>query len=96
MTGGVVFNYRGSWCAEGCHTGWNGDWRIIGDRGTLIYTGDDQIKGQVVAKTGGFYSDLKDAAISESHLQNEGMHGALWEMLEFLRDPKDSSDRVSR
>ena len=24
MTQGIVFTYRGSWCAEGCHTSWNG------------------------------------------------------------------------
>ena len=24
MSNGVVFTYRGSWCAEGCHTSWNG------------------------------------------------------------------------
>ena len=37
MAGGVRFNYRGSWCAEGCRTSWNGDWRVLGTHGTLLY-----------------------------------------------------------
>ena len=40
MAGGIRFAYRGSWCAEGIPTSWNGDWRIIGDKGTLLYAGD--------------------------------------------------------
>ena len=38
MTNGVIFTYRGSWCAEGCPTSWNGDWRFVGDRGTSMLT----------------------------------------------------------
>ncbi|MCW8130829.1 MAG: Gfo/Idh/MocA family oxidoreductase [Planctomycetota bacterium] len=37
MSGGLVFNYRGSWCAEGCNTSWNGDWRIIGTKGSIRF-----------------------------------------------------------
>ena len=38
MTGGVVLTYRGSWCAEGCPTSWNGDWRIEGPGGSISWT----------------------------------------------------------
>jgi predicted dehydrogenase len=85
MTGGVRFAYRGSWCAEGCHTSWNGDWRLVGDRGTLVYEHDQEPYGQVVAKAGGFHSRMKDLAVVKSDLKFGGMHGALREMLAFLR-----------
>jgi predicted dehydrogenase len=48
MTGNVVFNYRGSWCAEGFPTTWHSQWRIIGERGTVIWDGADSLRAQVV------------------------------------------------
>ena len=39
MEGGAVFNYRGSWCAEGANTAWECAWRIVGDQGTLLWDG---------------------------------------------------------
>ncbi len=85
MTGGVRFAYRGSWCAEGCHTSWNGDWRIIGSSGTMLYEKDQTPRGQVVAGDEGFTRPLKDLEIVNTEVNPGGMHGALREMLSFLR-----------
>jgi predicted dehydrogenase len=85
MSNGVLFTYRGSWCAEGCHTSWNGDWRIIGDKGTLLYDHDQDPAGQVVAGDEGLHPPLKPLEVPASQLQFGGMHGALREMLAFLR-----------
>ena len=35
MGGGIVFNYRGSWCADGFRTSWESAWRIVGTKGSL-------------------------------------------------------------
>jgi predicted dehydrogenase len=89
MTKGVMFTYRGSWCAEGCSTSWHGDWRIIGDKGTLMYERDGDPAGQVVkGKVNGFSAPLKDAKVAKSTMKFTGMHGALREMLTFLRTRK--------
>ncbi len=85
MTGGVVFTFRGSWCAEGCHTSWNGDWRIIGERGTMLMEKDQPPRGQVVAGSEGFHRPLADVPVPPPSLQFAGMHGSLREMLEYLR-----------
>ncbi|MFB3893568.1 MAG: Gfo/Idh/MocA family protein [Phycisphaerae bacterium] len=85
MTGGVVFTYRGSWCAEGFHTSWNGDWRIIGQRGTIIMEKDQPPRGQVVAGDAGFNRPLADITVPEPKMEFTGMHGALREMLAFIR-----------
>ena len=85
MTGGVRFAYRGSWCAEGCPTSWNGDWRIVGSEGTLLYDHDKDPSGEVVASDTGFNRPLKPAGVVRSPLKYGGMHGALREMLAFLR-----------
>jgi predicted dehydrogenase len=85
MTGGVRFAYRGSWCAEGCQTSWNGDWRIVGSKGTLLYDHDKDPSGEVVAGDTGFHRPLKPAGIVRSPMKYGSMHGALREMLAFLR-----------
>jgi len=88
MSNGLLFTYRGSWCAEGCHTSWNGDWRLIGDQGTLVYEKDQTPRGQVVTGSEGFHRPLADVPVPAQTLQYTGMHGALREMLEFLRTGK--------
>ena len=53
MTGGVVFAYRGSWCAEGLATPWEGRWRIVGTRGSVVWDGAEDLRCEVVSKPGG-------------------------------------------
>ena len=47
MAGGVVFTYRGSWCADGLRTSWESAWRIVGERGALTWDGFDGIRAEV-------------------------------------------------
>ncbi len=88
MTDGVVFTYRGSWCAEGCHTSWNGDWRLIGDKGTLLCEHDGAPGGQVVTGPKGFSRALRELKVRPGAMRHAQMHGALREMLAFLRTGK--------
>jgi len=85
MRRGVIFTYRGSWCAEGFHTSWNGDWRIVGERGTLLYENDADPRAQVAAGDTGFTRHLSDVDIRPVTLEFTGWHGALREMLDYLR-----------
>ncbi len=85
MSNGVIFTYRGSWCAEGCHTSWNGDWRFVGDKGSLVYDHDKNLAGQIAVGKPAFNLDLKDVKILPAPCKFGGMHGALREMLAFLR-----------
>jgi predicted dehydrogenase len=85
MAGGARFVYRGSWCAEGFPTSWNGDWRIIGDKGTLLYTGDRNPTGEVVGGNEGFMRPRNPMPISTVQTAKAGMHGGLDEMLDYLR-----------
>ncbi len=85
MTDGVVFTYRGSWCSEGFHTSWNGDWRFITDRGTLLLEKDENAHAVEVANNEGFHRQLKEVALPAPCLEHSNMHGALREMLAFVR-----------
>jgi len=88
MSDGVVFTYRGSWCAEGFVTSWNGNWRIVGDRGTLIYENDEDPKAQAAAGDAGFQRPLQDVPVPPIAVEATGWQGALREMLAFLRTGK--------
>ena len=85
MSDGVMFTYRGSWCAEGCSTSWNGDWRFIGDNGTLLYDHDQEPRGQFVVGKDGFSRSLEAVPVEASPLKYGGQHGALRELLAFIR-----------
>jgi len=85
MTNGVIFTYRGSWCAEGCHTSWNGDWRFIGTKGTLLYEADQEPRGEVVVGKEGFHREKAPIKVAKPIVKFGGMHGGLREMLAFLR-----------
>ena len=60
MTNGIVYTYRGSWCAEGLNTSWECDWRAIGENGSVKWDGGNQFQIQVVDETGGFFSKWRD------------------------------------
>jgi predicted dehydrogenase len=88
MSDGIVFTYRGSWCAEGCHTSWNGNWRVVGEKGTILYEQDCAPRGEVVVGTTGFFREKREAVIPAPSLEHLGQRGALREFLEYLRTGK--------
>jgi predicted dehydrogenase len=63
MSGGLVFTYRGSWCAEGLNTTWESEWRIVGTQGSVRWDGATGFQAQVVAETGGFFSKWEDLVL---------------------------------
>lgn len=65
MTEGVVYTYRGSWCAEGLNTPWGSEWRIICEKGSIKWDGAEHYQVQVLGETGGFISNYQDLQIPE-------------------------------
>jgi predicted dehydrogenase len=63
MSNGLIYTYRGSWCAEGFPTTWESDWRFIGQNGTLKWTNGADAQAQAVASIGGFQSTYQDVAV---------------------------------
>jgi len=49
FSGGAVFSYRGSWCADGLRTSWEAQWRIIGTTGTVLWDGHDSLRCEIYA-----------------------------------------------
>lgn len=88
MTKGIVFSYRGSWCAEGLNTPWEAQWRIIGEKGTVLWDGADGFRAECVTGSVGF---IRDKRTVEMPYDNNAMELSLHAECidEFIRCVKD-------
>jgi predicted dehydrogenase len=76
MSNGVVFNYRGSWCAQGHATSWHAQWRVVGGQGTLLWEGP-RIDAQAVVPDGaGFTHSTRPVPVTVTPMPQTG-HAAL-------------------
>ena len=86
MTDGVMFNYRGSWCAQGFPVDWNGSWRIIGTKGTLLWDGGNMVEAERIDESwdgNGFMQPVEKISIPLAPLTPaESGHGG--NIAEFL------------
>jgi len=83
MSDGIVFTYRGSWCAEGMHTSWHGDWRFTGVNGTVLYERDKVPGGEIITGDTGFNRPRSQFEVPDIDVA-PGQHGALKELKAFL------------
>ena len=75
FTGGIVYSYRGSWCAEGRATSWESTWRVVGSRGTLTWDGVGQPAAEVVdpaSAAGQFQSSVTPVEVPLPDLKHTG------------------------
>ncbi|MCC7203646.1 MAG: Gfo/Idh/MocA family oxidoreductase [Phycisphaeraceae bacterium] len=94
MSKGIVFNYRGSWCAEGLSTTWESQWRIIGTKGTLTWDGAKGIKAQVIKPDGKheFNSqmmDVEESTFAGVELKHTGHAGVVHDFLDALGEGRE-------
>ena len=87
MTGGMVYTYRGSWCAEGLNTSWESDWRIIGEKGSALWNGGDVLKAEVVTKAGGLISEHEQPEVPPAapDAKSGGHEGLIREFVHCVR-----------
>jgi predicted dehydrogenase len=90
LNGGAIFNYRGSWCAQGLPTSWESAWRIIGEKGTLLWDGGDTITVEYITEPypgRGFIQAVERRAIPITPLPPEktGHAGNISEFLDAIR-----------
>lgn len=97
MDGGRAFTYRGSWCAEGLPTSWECTWRIIGDRGTLLWDGGDGIRAEVVDGSEGFIRPTRPVEIPPCVFpaEQEGHAGAIRDFLDSIAGNREPATPAS-
>jgi predicted dehydrogenase len=83
MSEGAVYNYRGSWCAEGLQTSWEAEWRFIGTRGTLKWDGHQGFAAEIGTPTGEFFSRREEIPIPP-YTADERFHGHTSCIQEFV------------
>jgi predicted dehydrogenase len=94
---GIVFNYRGSWCAEGANTSWESAWRVIGTKGTLTWDGEDAFEARTVVGDTGFFRDLQaiEVPVTADIDQTHGHASVIAEFLDAIeegRSPETASN----
>ncbi len=87
MSDGLVYTYRGSWCAEGLLTTWESDWRIVGTKGTVHWQGDEHMESQVVVNNEGFISTYENVDIPTSSGSDkvDGHKGLIRDFVDCVR-----------
>jgi predicted dehydrogenase len=85
MTGGIVYSYRGSWCAEGLNTTWESNWRLIGTNGSAVWDGAEGFEAQVVAETGNFFSECEHVEVPPHDCPQEKTGGHAGLIREFVQ-----------
>ncbi len=83
MEDGLQYNYRGSWCAEGCATSWEGEWRAVGKSGSAKWDGDASFYAETVSKPGGFIAECQRVEGAPVAVRS-GIEGSLEEFLNAL------------
>ena len=104
MEDGSVFDYRGSWCANGLHTSWESEWRISCRDGGIFWDGgqklyyelDDKRKKDGISPVEGEKSPF--VTISPCQIAAPGHEGCINEMFEALtkgvRPQTDCRDNI--
>ncbi len=77
MTGGVIFSYNGSWCAEGMNNSWNCDWRCVGQQGTALWDGEEVMAGETVVSTEGFFRATAPLPLPPAPGLEHELHGGV-------------------
>jgi predicted dehydrogenase len=77
MSNGVVYTYRGSWCAEGLNTTWESNWRAICESGSATWDGASGLIAQGVTERGEFFSKTAEQQIPIPEGAKSGGHAGL-------------------
>lgn len=88
MTNGVVYTYRGSWCAEGLNTSWQCNWRVQGSTGAATWDGEETFAAQRAVGDEGFFREQASDTIPlvEEADKNGGHAGVINDFLRSIRD----------
>jgi predicted dehydrogenase len=83
MSSGLRYTYRGSWCAEGRLTSWEGEWRAVGPNGSATWDGHNPPIAQIVTQRDGFLSQAEQRVAQVEDIP-AGIAGSLREFLQAL------------
>jgi predicted dehydrogenase len=88
MSNGIVYDYRGSWVAEGLHTTWESDWRVIGGEGSVRWNGGEYFAAQVAVEGTQLIRDHADVPVPAgvSGEDSSGHYGCVREFIDCVKN----------
>ncbi|MFL5803184.1 MAG: Gfo/Idh/MocA family protein [Roseiflexaceae bacterium] len=84
MSGGLRYTYRGSWCGEGRHTSWEGEWRAVGPHGSATWDGHGPPTAEVVTEPGDLHAKTEPRSVEVVADMPHGIAGSLRDFLHAL------------
>lgn len=92
FSNGAVLCYRGSWCAEGAATSWEGDWRVVGSKGTAIWDGTNRPFCEIAipSEEPKFFRAIEKIESGFTYNGKDGHDGCLDEMFAALIEERKS------
>ena len=87
MSAGIVASFRGSWCATGLPSGFSSGWRIIGERGTVVWDGGEGFQCEVEDGDAGFFRPTRAVEIPTGDFgaKTAGHGGIMTEFVDAIR-----------
>jgi predicted dehydrogenase len=92
MGRGVLFTYRGSWCADGFRSSWESVWRIVGERGSIAWDGADDLRAEVVTRVReGLFDKVEPVPVPQLDPRDRigGHLGIIQDFIAAVRDDKE-------
>ncbi len=83
MTGGLRYTYRGSWCSDGRHTSWEGEWRAVGAKGSATWDGYESVAAEVITGEEAFFRPTQTIEVTKEEIPG-GIAGSLRDFLNAL------------
>ena len=99
MGDGLLFTYRGSWCSEGLNTSWECAWRAIGETGTAVWDGAEDVRGEKTTREEGFIYPLEGVDPPELvRIEGSGHRAAIRDFLDSVKSgitpPTECHDNI--
>jgi len=86
MEDGSVFDYRGSWCANGLNTSWESEWRVSCENGAVFCDGAKKLYYEFVGGANRTPSAIEEIPLMQ--MQLEGHQACVKEMFDALINGK--------
>lgn len=96
MSNGATFTYRGSWSAKGFKTSWESAWRIVCERGTLVWDGFDSLKAEAESGERDGLFDVMVPVEVPALDPSDAVGGHLGIIQDFIRAIQDGSEPETR
>ena len=91
-----MFTYRGSWCADGFRTSWEAGWRIVGERGSLIWDGFDELRAEVARPVREGLFDRVEPVVVPPLDASDRIGGHLGVIQDFVRAVESGTEPETR